>query len=82
MYRSRYLFLIVGVALAYFSSSVSAGGVLLPLDVLHHLGPFSDSVPKALETVRNFHLTDLVTMMLNTTHPEELVPLLEPRAAL
>jgi hypothetical protein len=82
MQRSRYFFLIVALAFAYFFPNIWGGGVLLPLDVLHHLGPFSGSVPKALETVRNFHLTDLVTMIYPWTElfrsGGEILPLWNP----
>jgi Bacterial membrane protein YfhO len=82
MHRSRYLSLIVALAVAYFFPNIWAGGVVLPLDVLHHLGPFAASVPKALETVRNFHLTDLVTMIYPWTElfrsGEEILPLWNP----
>jgi Bacterial membrane protein YfhO len=82
MSRSRYLALIIAFAFAYFFPNIRAGGVLLPLDVLHHLGPFSASVPKELETVRNFHLTDLVTMIYPWTElfrsGGEILPLWNP----
>ena len=50
------------VALVYLAPSLWRGGVLLPLDLLHSLGPFGATRPAELARVANPHLSDLVTM--------------------
>ena len=61
MKRARSYVIIIGAALALIAPAIWSGGVLLPLDILHHLGPFSPSIPNALQNVKNPHLSDLVT---------------------
>src|SRR6266487_2702509 len=61
MLRDRCAFLsIVAAPLWLFLPDILSGRVILPLDILHHQGPFSASVPAELQRVKNPHLTDLV----------------------
>jgi hypothetical protein len=58
---SRPLLIIAGLALLQFAPAIWSGGVLLPLDLLHHVEPFAASIPETLLKVKNPHLSDLVT---------------------
>ena len=58
---SRPLLIIAGLVLVQYAPAIWSGGVLLPLDLLHHVGPFSASIPEPLLRVKNPHLSDLVT---------------------
>lgn len=53
--------IIAGLVLLQFAPAIWSGGVLLPLDLLHHVGPFAASIPETLLKVKNPHLSDLVT---------------------
>ncbi len=48
--------------LAFFAPNIWTGGVMLPLDILGHLAPFSGSIPGSLAQVRNPHISDLVSI--------------------
>jgi hypothetical protein len=64
MAKARYhLFIIVAIAILYFAPNIRSGGVLIPLDLLYHLGPYSASIPPELSSVKNPQLSDLVTMV-------------------
>jgi hypothetical protein len=56
------LLFIMLVPAAFFLPNIYKGGVMLPLDLLHHLQPFANSVPPALKNVHNPSLSDLVTL--------------------
>ncbi len=61
MKKFRPLYLVAALALLQFAPAIWSGGVLLPLDILHHLSPFATSIPGELLHVKNPHLSDLVT---------------------
>ena len=64
MTNVRYhLLVIVAIAITYFAPNIKEGGVLLPLDLLYHLSPYSASIPPELQSVRNPQLADHVTMV-------------------
>jgi hypothetical protein len=56
------LLFIMLIPVAFFLPNIYKGGVMLPLDLLHHLQPFANSVPPALKNVHNSSLSDLVTL--------------------
>jgi hypothetical protein len=60
--RCCYLVALLLLPLVFFWPNIRSGGVMLPLDILHHLEPFSNAVPPPLEKVHNPHISDLVTI--------------------
>ncbi len=60
MHRARPFVLIAVLATLPFVSSLRSGDILLPLDILHHQGPFAASIPHELLHVKNPHLADMV----------------------
>ncbi len=83
MPRTQIFLLIVAVlAVLYFLPNLLTGGVLFPLDILYHTGPYASSAPEQLSHVRNPQLADLVTMIYPWTDffrsAEERLPLWNP----
>ena len=54
--------LVILVPPAFFLPNILAGGVMLPLDLLHHYEPFAQSLPIEMARVHNPHLADLVAL--------------------
>jgi hypothetical protein len=63
MERCCYLVAVLLLPLVFFWPNLRSGSVMLPLDILHHLEPFSSAVPPPLEKVHNPHISDLVTLI-------------------
>ncbi len=57
------LLIILSLACAFFLPNILRGGLMLPMDLFHHLDPFSASVPPDLEQIHNPLLWDLAVMI-------------------
>lgn len=58
----RYLVAVLLIPFAFLLPNMQRGTVMLPLDLLRHLQPFSNSIPASLQKIHNSSLSDLVTL--------------------
>ena len=82
MKTSAYILIIVALAILFFSPNIVRGGLMLPMDILQNLAPFSASAPRESAPVHNPLLWDLAVMIYpwieEFRRSGELLPLWNP----
>jgi hypothetical protein len=63
MKNTPHILIIIALAILFFSPNIVRGGLMLPMDVLQNLAPFSASAPKESAPVHNPLLWDLAVMI-------------------
>ncbi len=63
MKNTPHILIIIALAILFFSPNIVQGGLMLPMDILQNLAPFSASAPKESAPVHNPLLWDLAVMI-------------------